>query len=105
VKTISCRQDLGEFGVVLLAGEACGLMCRLPCDMTERGRRGLATAFGVPGLRLAEPWNRGSADDPHVGSVLLPADMLTLVSVFALPECRLRRGLALQGRRRRLRAE
>jgi hypothetical protein len=37
-------------------------------------------------LTLAEPWNRGSTDDPHVGSVMLSFEMLTPVGIFALLE-------------------
>ena len=54
--------------------------------VTEQGPMVLARTFGVPDLKLAEPWNRGRKEDPHVGSVLLPHAMLTLVAVFVLLE-------------------
>jgi hypothetical protein len=62
VKTIDCWRDLEPFGIDPLTGEACGLMCRILFDVTERGRRILAKAFGVPDLKLAERWNRGTKD-------------------------------------------
>lgn len=86
MKTISCLKDLEPFGVVPLTGEACGLMYRILCDVTERGRRVLARCLGVPNLTLADPWNRGSKDDPHVGSVMLAPQLLVPVGVFALLE-------------------
>src|SRR5688500_15596888 len=78
--------DLSRYGIDPLTGEACGLMFRILFDCTERGRTILAKCFGVPDLTLAEPWNRGSADDPHVGSIMLAQCMLQPIAVFALLE-------------------
>jgi hypothetical protein len=86
VKTVNCWKDLEPFGIVPLTGESCGLGYRILFDVTERGRRVLARCLGVPSLRLGVPWNRGRADDPHVGSVLLAPPMLVPVGVFALLE-------------------
>lgn len=86
MQRITCFNDLAPYGIVPLTGESCGLMFRILFDCTERGRRILATCLGVPDLKLPEPWNRGSGDDPHVGSVMLSHDMLTPVGVFALLE-------------------
>jgi hypothetical protein len=86
MKTIACWQDLRPYGVVFLTGEACGLMMRLLFDVTEKGRQVLARTLGIPGLKLAEPWNRGSEADPHVGSIMLTQEMLVPVAVFALLE-------------------
>lgn len=86
MKTVTCWRELEPFGIDPLTGEACGLTCRILFDVTERGRKILAKTLGIPDLNLAEPWNRGTAADPHVGSLMLPHEMLTLVSVFALLE-------------------
>jgi hypothetical protein len=86
MRTIHCWRELEPYGIDPLTGEACGLSCRILFDCTENGRKILAKALGIPGLKLAEPWNGGTKDDPHVGSILLPQEMLTLVSVFALLE-------------------
>ena len=86
MKTITCFNDLAAYGIDPLTGESCGLSYRLLCDATERGRRTLAKAFGIPHLVLAENWNRGSPEDPHVGSIMLAFEMLIPLAVFALLE-------------------
>jgi hypothetical protein len=86
MKTISCFNDLLPFGINPLTGEACGLSYRILCDVTEPGRKILAKALGIPRLALPEAWNRGGAADPHVGSVMLPFEMLTPLAVFSLLE-------------------
>ena len=86
MKTITCFNDLLPFGIDPLTGEACGLSYRILCDVTEHGRNILAKALGIPALALPEPWNRSAKTDPHVGSVLLPVEMLTPLAVFALLE-------------------
>jgi hypothetical protein len=86
MKTLDCWQDLKPYGVVFLTGEACGLMYRLLCDVTEKGRKVLGKCFGIPNFHLGAAWNSGSKEEPHVGSILLTLDMLTPVSIFALLE-------------------
>ena len=86
MKTITCFNDLMPFGIDALTGEACGLSYRILCDVTEHGRKILAKALGIPALTLPEPWNRGGATDPHIGSVMLSFEMLTPLAVFALLE-------------------
>ena len=39
MKTISQWRHLEEYGIVPLTGEACGLMYRILCDLTEHGDR------------------------------------------------------------------
>jgi hypothetical protein len=86
MKTIDCWQDLVPFGIDPLTGEACALSWRILFDVTESGRKIVARCLGVPNLKLAEAWNRGSVTDPHVGSVMLTQEMLTPLAVFALLE-------------------
>jgi len=86
MKTINCWDDLTRYGVKPLTGEACGLMYRILCDVTARGKRVLEKAFGIPDFKLAENWNAGSESDPHLGSVMLAHDVLPFVGVFALLE-------------------
>jgi hypothetical protein len=86
VKTISSFAGLAAYGIEPLTGEACGLTYRILCDVTEPGRKILAKAFGIPGFTLAEPWNRGTATDPHVGSIMLALELLAPIGVFALLE-------------------
>jgi hypothetical protein len=87
VKTINCWRDLEEFGIVLLTAEACGLSWRLLCDVTEQGAATFRKCFGLPrDAKLGEPWNRGSAEHPHIGSVMVTQEMLPVLGVFALLE-------------------
>jgi hypothetical protein len=86
VKKISCWNDLTPFGIEILTAEACGVSYRYLCDCTEKGRKVLSVAFGIPTFSLAEAWNRGTDAEPHVGSIMLTHDMLTPVGVFALLE-------------------
>lgn len=84
MKTIRCWDDLSQFGIVALTGEACGLSYRILCDVTARGKNILEKAFGLPELQLADNWNPGAADDPHVGSIMLAPEVLNFLGVFAL---------------------
>ena len=77
MKTIRCWNDLRDYGIVLLTGEACGLSYRLLCDVTAKGKRTLEKALSIQQLGLAENWNHGSDDDEHVGSIMLPPDALS----------------------------
>ena len=86
MKTINCWDDLSCYGIVPLTGEACGLSYRLLCDVTAAGKRVIEKALGVAQLGLHENWNHGSADDPHVGSIMLAPDLLPFIGVFALLE-------------------
>jgi hypothetical protein len=86
MKTVRCWDDLTPFGIVPLTAEACGLRYRILCDVTARGKKVLEKAFGAPELRLPESWNRGGADDPHVGCIMLAPELLTFLGVFALLE-------------------
>ena len=61
----------GASGIIPLTGESCGLGYRILFDVTEQGRAVIGRWLGIPDIKLAESWNRGSDDDPHVGSILL----------------------------------
>jgi len=85
MKTIRCWQDLEQFGIDPLTGEACGYAMRLLCDVTAQGKR-LIESFlgGCVEIREGSNWNNGSKDDPHVGSVLLSRGMLAELGAFCL---------------------
>lgn len=85
MKHVQSWSDLESYGIELLTGEACGLMYRLLCDVTEHGQKVIEKCFGIS-VTLTEPWNSGRADDPHVGSILLPPAMFVPLGVFALLE-------------------
>lgn len=85
MKAIRSWRDLEDFGIDALTGEACGYAMRLLCDVTESGKALIESFFGgrielTPGGN----WNRGSDDDPHVGSVLLPRSILRDLAAFCL---------------------
>jgi len=84
MKTIGDFDALREYGIVALTGEACSLMYRILCDLTQRGKEILERALSVE--IVSEPWNRGSQDDPHVASIMLTSDMVVPLGVFALVE-------------------
>lgn len=86
MREIACFNDLTPFGIKPLTGEACGLGYRLLCDVTEQGRLLLAKLFGTPDFTLAPPWNRGTPEHPHIGSILLTWEMVLPLGVFALLE-------------------
>ena len=86
MKTVSCWNDLLVYGIDPLTGEACGLMWRILCDVTAKGKNILEKCFGIPNLVLPENWNRGDTDDPHVGSIMLAPELLATIAVFALLE-------------------
>lgn len=86
MKSINCWDDLARYGIKPLTGEACGLMYRILCDVTARGKRVLEKALDVADLGLRDNWNQGSNDDPHVGSVMLAREVLPFVGIFALLE-------------------
>lgn len=71
MKAIRCWNDLERYGIVPLTGEACGLMYRILCDVTARGKRLVEKALSVAEVRLAESWNRGTDADPHIGSYVV----------------------------------
>jgi len=84
MKTVAGWPDLEPFGIVALTGEACSLMYRLLCDLTAQGKRIVERCLSV--RITSENWNAGSANDPHVASIMLTHEMLTPLAVFALLE-------------------
>lgn len=85
MKTISNWQDLEAYGIDALTGESCGLGYRLLCDVTAKGKAIIEKLLGCR-LSLAENWNSGRKDDPHIGSIMLPLEMLGPIGVFSLLE-------------------
>jgi hypothetical protein len=87
MKSIHSWNDLSNFGIVPLTGEACSLRYRILCDVTAQGKKTLEKALGVVDIGLAENWNHGSDADPHVGSIMLAREILRpFVGIFALLE-------------------
>ena len=85
MKSITCWRDLQPFGIDLLTGEACGLMYRFLCDLTDQGKHVIEKCLGCR-IIPAKRWNRGTDEQPHIGSIMLSPDMLVPLSIFALLE-------------------
>jgi hypothetical protein len=84
MKTITCWRELEPFGIEFLTGEACGLSYRYLCDLTEAGKRIVEKCLSC--RITSEAWNRGTAENPHVASILLAPELLPPLSIFALLE-------------------
>ena len=85
MKGIGSWQDLRLYGIDVLTGEACDVSFRLLCDVTTKGKTILEKCLGCR-LELNEPWNGGTEDDPHVGSIMLAPHFLIPIGIFALLE-------------------
>lgn len=93
--TIRNWNDLEQFGIVPLTGEACRLSMRLLVDLTPRGKRLVESMFSAMDLKitfsLPAPWN-GSAirlqepacEERAASSMLLPIELLRPLAVFCL---------------------
>ena len=83
MKTLSEWRHLEPYGIVPLTGEACGLMYRILCDVTERGKAIVEKCLGCQ-VVLPENWNHGSEATQHIGSIMVVPEMLVPLGVFAL---------------------
>ena len=84
MKTVNCWNDLLPYGIDPLTGEACGLSYRILFDLTANGQKIVEKALGCK--IASEAWNRGTAEDPHVASIMLSMEMLIPIGIFALLE-------------------
>ena len=80
-------QDLEQFGIDLLTGEACGLGTRILCDLHTPGAEMLVReCLGLPcDVKFAEPWN-----SKGISSFMMPYDLAWTVAVhgmFRFHEC------------------
>ena len=69
-------------GIKSLTGEACKFSQRLLCDVNEDGLALLQDFFGIPELKLADPWNSSVNDKPSVGSIMLARAMWEPLAEF-----------------------
>jgi hypothetical protein len=76
IKSYRGTDDLEEFGINPLTGEACGLSMRILCDLTQKGVN-LWQEF-TRSTPTAEPWNRHG-----VKSVMIPTCMFEDLWIFA----------------------
>jgi hypothetical protein len=84
-RRITCWQDLAEYGIEVLTGEACLIGARYLCDLNDRGARIVRAMLGLPpDCKLAENWNSSGRIGPHVASIKLPTDLFDQLAVFCL---------------------
>jgi hypothetical protein len=84
-KVIRCWDDLRPYGIDGLTGEACGYSMRILCDVTEKGKALIERFFGgTIKITLDSNWNGGDKEDPHVGSIMLPYEILPVLGAFCL---------------------
>lgn len=87
MKSVDCWNDLRQFGIDMLTGEACAFGMRLLCDVSEKGAKTIREFFGLPyNAPLGENWNSGrnSVEGEHVGSVMIPYELRSQLAVFCL---------------------
>jgi hypothetical protein len=97
MKTVAKWDDLTEFGIEPLTGEACGLGYRILCDVTEKGRLIVEKCLGAASLVTHLQWNSGTKEQPHIGSLMLAPEMLVPLAVFALLESGCKEVYAVKG--------
>ena len=74
--------DLKQYGIISLTGEACGLSLRLLCDVTPSGRALLEEFFGGNLIiKTGSSWNHSEGQD---ASIMLPYGMFSEFAAFAL---------------------
>ena len=83
MKRIESMRHLEEFGIIPLTGESDAHMYRILCDVTKQGQAIIERTLGIQ-ITPAENWNSGGANDPHVGSFLLPNEFVSSLAVFCL---------------------
>ncbi len=94
---VSSLHDLGPFGIQALTGEACGFTMRLLCDVTAKGKRIAMQWLGLPhDTPLRKAWNRGTAEDPHVGCLMLQGNQLQGLAVVAFAQANFQCAVILQ---------
>ena len=85
-KTITFDLDeLRQFGIEFLTGESNGIwgMSRVLCDLTTQGFDIIRSFFGLPdNVILANNWNNGEKDNPHIYSIMLPTSIIKDLIIF-----------------------
>jgi len=89
MKIVNCLNDLNEYGIKILTGEACNLGARLLCDLTYEGVQLVSKAFGMVcpaktnggeliGGSFTMGWNSG------IASIMLGYNDYHTLGIFAL---------------------
>lgn len=84
MKTLYSTEQLQEYGIKPLTGEACGYGMRVLCDVSEYGKELLCQYFGLCGVELFDNWNTYVGDTYAIGSVMLTREALSGLLRFVL---------------------
>jgi len=84
VHVISRFDDLREYGINPLTGEACAYMMRVLFDLSASGAELVARFLGISADAFADPWNSTVGEVPTVGSVMLTGPTVIDLAVFAM---------------------
>lgn len=83
MKRIENMKQLEPFGIIPLTGESDQHVYRILCDVTAHGKAILQRTLDTT-VELADAWNYGDKENPHVGSFLLPHEFIPCLAAFAL---------------------
>lgn len=82
MRRVNSWEDLSQFGIIPLTGEACGFCMRLLCDVTPAGVKTIERFLGgTVDVRKDSNWN---SRDGAVGSVMLPRSIFGDLAAFCL---------------------
>lgn len=86
MKRIYNMQDLVQFGINPLTGEACAYSMRILCDLSEKGCENLSAFFGLPRPQVTfQPnWNSKVGEDDAVASIMLVRSLVPDLGRFLL---------------------
>jgi hypothetical protein len=77
--------DMRQFGVNSLTGEACAYSMRLLCDLSGDGAALVADYFGLKNTSVFQPnWNSMVGEHAAIASVMLVREELIPLATFAL---------------------
>ena len=86
--SINSFNDLQQFGINPLTGEACKYGQRTLCDLNEKGCELVASFLGLVHNEVSRPfaanWNSTVNGEPAVASIMLTRGTMRDLSVFAL---------------------
>ena len=76
--------DLKNYGIHTLTGEADRYSFRILCDLSQQGVDLICEFFGMQAGGFAENWNSTVGNEPAVASIMLTRDTLWEIARFAL---------------------
>lgn len=77
-------QDLRQFGIEVLTGEACAYSQRLLCDLNEDGALSLSAYLGLKLDAFQSNWNSTVNGKPAIGSVMLHRNSFKDLTTFLM---------------------